>query len=47
VKARARNRGMPYTRFIREALESVLSTPVIAEPNSGKAKRTPSQVKSR
>ena len=26
LKARARERGIPYTRFIREALENALST---------------------
>ncbi len=27
VKARARARGIPYTRFIRETLEQVITTP--------------------
>ena len=27
VKARAKARGIPYTRFIREALERVIATP--------------------
>ena len=27
VKARARTRGIPYTRFIREAIEQAIATP--------------------